>query len=175
MTGRDALKEELQRRGATKAQLNSKLIPWMLEIFSEGREEYIRLYELDREIDDAERKIKRLNADRLEAERELRQLRESAKKERQSLQEFKEELEARIAKFEESLANCESEEGRDAMRTAQLFIDATDVVTKYDNTAYIIGLASILSNGKVGAMETLNKINKRLPSPPKMDDIFWTI
>ena len=95
MTGREALKEELQRRGATKAQLNSKLIPWMLEIFSEGREEYIRLYELDREIDDAERKIKRLNADRLEAERELRQLRESAKKERQSLQEFREELEAR--------------------------------------------------------------------------------
>ena len=46
-----------------------------------------------------------------------------------------------------------------------MFIDSVDVATKYDNTAYIIGLASILSNGSMDAIAELRKINNKLPDP----------
>ena len=64
--------------------------------------------------------------------------------------------------------NCDcdlmdNEEGRDTMRIAQMFVNMVDVDTKYDNTAYIIGLAAILSRGGISAIDELKKINKKLP------------
>ena len=81
------------------------------------------------------------------------------------LQEVREELEASVQKFEEGIRNCETAEARDMMKRVQFFVDAVDVDTKYDNTAYIIGLASILSDGNLDAMTELKKINKKLPEP----------
>ena len=49
------------------------------------------------------------------------------------------------------------------MRIARMFVNMVDVDTKYDNTAYIIGLAAILSRGGINAIGELKKINKKLP------------
>ena len=49
------------------------------------------------------------------------------------------------------------------MRRAQMFVNSVDVETKYDNTAFIVALGAILSDGKIGAIEELRKINPRMP------------
>ena len=69
-----------------------------------------------------------------------------------------------IANFYKALFDCDTEEGKDVMRTAQVFINSVNVKTVYDNTAFIIGLAAILSGGKVGAIEELHKLNTKIPS-----------
>ena len=48
------------------------------------------------------------------------------------------------------------------MRAAQVFVNAVSVDTKYDNTAFIIGLAAILSKNGIGAMDELKKINSKV-------------
>ena len=65
--------------------------------------------------------------------------------------------------FLKAISDCETQEARDALRTAQMFINSVSVDTKYDNTAFIIGLASILSQGKTGAIDELRKINPKIP------------
>ena len=53
-----------------------------------------------------------------------------------------------------------------------MFINSTDVNTKYDNTAYIIGLASILSGDTNSSpIAQLKKINPKLGEVPGDD---WT-
>ena len=73
------------------------------------------------------------------------------------------EWEEYVDKFNKSLEECETAEGRDTLRTAQMFVNTVDIETCYDRTAYIIGLASILSNGRMSAIDELKKINKNLP------------
>ena len=67
-----------------------------------------------------------------------------------------------LMEFNESLKNCETPEARDAMRAAQVFVNAVNVDSKYDNTAFIIGLSAILSKNGVGPLETLKKMNPKL-------------
>jgi hypothetical protein len=70
-----------------------------------------------------------------------------------------------INKFNKSIRECETPEGRDAIRLAQMYIKSVDVDTKskYDNTAYILGLASILSKENINAIGELRKIKNELP------------
>ena len=163
MTGRENLIEELRSRGATKAQLNSKLIPLMLEILSESDGEYLRIYELEQEIASKERNLQALQANIQIAKHKLEDFRKLTQAEIEKLKLARNDFEEDMKTFTQSLAECETAEGRDTIRTAQLYIESVDISTAYDNTAYIIGLASILSNGNVGAMQTLQKINKKLP------------
>ena len=72
------------------------------------------------------------------------------------------ETEEYIKKFLDSIEKCETAEARDTMKTAQMFVNSVDVDTKYDNTAFIIGLASILSNGQINGIDELKKINKNM-------------
>jgi predicted RNase H-like nuclease (RuvC/YqgF family) len=76
---------------------------------------------------------------------------------------------AYIDEFVNALSNCETDEGRDALRRAQMFVNSVDVDTKYDNTAFIIALGAILSGGKIGAIEALHKINHKIPAPDLND------
>lgn len=57
-----------------------------------------------------------------------------------------------IDSFNKSLQECETEEGRDTMRKAQLFVNSVDVNTDQNNTVFINGLACILSDGKCGSL-----------------------
>lgn len=68
-----------------------------------------------------------------------------------------------INSFFKTLSECETPEARDSIKIAQTYINAVSIDTKYDNTAFIIGLASILSQWNTGAIEQLYKINPKIP------------
>lgn len=57
-----------------------------------------------------------------------------------------------IEKFNKSLDECETKEGRDALRLAQVFVNSVNTNTDQNNTAFINGLACILSRGECGSL-----------------------
>lgn len=157
MTSLDCLREELKRRGMINAQIESAVVAVVLDIVANSGDKYTKIR---KEEADTSKRLKELEWQVENAERELRRMRI----EEEELRQRREQFEDYIDKFNKGLNECETAEGRDAMRTAQVYINSVDVDTKYDNTAYIIGLASILSNGKISAIEELQKINKKIPS-----------
>ena len=164
MTGLECLREELLKRGCTKAQADSKVIPIILDIVSNSGDQYLQIYNAENEL----RKTKAETASELRQIRMLRADAESLEAENKKIRcEIAESINDYMRQIEE-LENrirqsSETPEGRDAMRKAQMFVDAVTVETKYDNTAFIIGLASILSDGECGAIDTLSKINPKIP------------
>lgn len=163
MTGLDCLREEMMNRGLTKQQCNSKTVAVVLDILANDGNNYQKTWEceqgyterlshLETELNNIEYIICRKENELFTYQRQI----EKAKENREHCEDY-------IDEFNKSLQECETAEGRDAMRTAQMFVNSVDVNTKYDNTAYIIGLASILSGGKVQAIQELRKINKKLP------------
>lgn len=157
MTSLDCLREELKRRGMTNAQIESTVVAVVLDIVANSGDKYTKIRE---EEHDTSKRLYELKCQVRYAEEKLERMR----KEEEELKQRREQFEDYIDKFNKGLNECETAEGRDAMRTAQVYINLVDVDTKYDNTAYIIGLASILSNGKISAIEELQKINKKIPS-----------
>lgn len=164
MTSLDCLREELKQRGMNKTQIESAVVAVVLDIVANSGNKYTKIYEAE---NDASKKLIELKDRIWHAEVELNTVKhavEVMRKEEEELRRRREHFEDYIDKFNKGLNECETAEGRDAMRTAQVYINSVDVDTKYDNTAYIIGLASILSNGKISAIEELQKINKKIPS-----------
>ena len=157
MTSLDCLREELKRRGMNKTQIESAVVAVVLDIVANSGNKYAEIRKAE---NNASIKLENLENQIRNAERRLRSMRI----EEEELRQRREHFEDYIDKFNKGLNECETAEGRDAMRTAQVYINSVDVDTKYDNTAYIIGLASILSNGKISAIEELQKINKKIPS-----------
>lgn len=155
MTGLDCLRDELAERGLSKTQIESKSVAVVLDIIANTGERYTnlqaeevhatnKLYKLERILEVKERELRELEFRLNELNREMREYKDY------------------INELNKSLLECETQEGRDAMRIAQMFVNSVDVDTKYDNTAYIIGLASILSGGKINAINELKKINKKI-------------
>lgn len=162
MNGLDFVREEMERRGYSKSQIESKTAAVVVDILTEGRANYLemvdnesaetrRLESLHHQIREAERTVSWYNATI-----------ENLKMKYKGVVAQAEEAQKYIADFNLALLECETDEGRDAMRRAQVFINSVNVDTKYDNTAYIIGLAAILSDGKCGAIEELHKINPKI-------------
>lgn len=163
MTGLECLKEEMLKRGCTKGQIDSKLVPIVLDIVAQSGGVYQDIAKLQ---DDYEYQKKRVLAMEREHEKSAaayERERRSMQSELRALQDKKRSDLAYIDEFNRALSDCETPEGRDIMRAAQMFVQTVDVDTKYDNTAYIVGLASILSGGHVGAINELRKINKKIP------------
>ena len=68
---------------------------------------------------------------------------------------------AYIDKFFAALNECETPEGRDALKKAQMFVNSVNIKTVYDNTAYINGLAAILTKGESATVaDGLEKIDE---------------
>ena len=169
-TGVDLLRQELIKRGYTKQQAHSKVVMGVLDVLAnagttyedlEDAEEMLRsvkrqVYQITPELSDLQRKrsmlwdeIQNLNA--TINQRVWAQLSKVVSEQRDYLKEVMRTLE-----------ECETPEGRDTLRKAQMFVNTVDVDTKYDNTAYIIGLSAILSGGKVAPVKQLKKINTKL-------------
>ena len=164
MNGLDCLREEMEKRGCNKAQIESKSVAVVLDIVANSGDKYTKIQEeeanLTRAIAKKEKEIRNLDWRIDNRESRLRELDRKIE-----IKEQKAEYDnTYIEEFYQALNDCETPEGRDAMKRAQTFINSVDVDTKYDNTAYIIGLAAILSEGNIGAIETLKKINKKLPA-----------
>ena len=162
MTGLDCLREEIIKRGGTKQMAESRTAALVLEILSDGKAYATRQYDIERMEDE-------LNCHKSKAQMEAQNqlVKADLKFQRaeailQAAEGKEKDFDERIKYIEEflkALNDCETPEGRDAMRTAQVFVNSVSVDTKYDNTAFIIGLASILSNGKVDGITELKKIN----------------
>ena len=146
MTGLEALKQEMIKRGCTKAQTESKLIAVVLDIVAETGTAYTDLREAEQRVKDIE---KEAAATRLGWERYM----EADRK-------FREDVKEYIEDFKTSLKLCETDKARDALRVAQIFTDTVEIKSPYDNTAYINGLAMLLCGQKIPAPMALRKVEK---------------
>lgn len=156
MTGLDCLYEELEKRGFKIWQAkNSKMLPAVLDILANTGTLYSDLHEARTQLDILKSQCEGLK-NYIHAENVRQALEEKQLRERW------EAAEHYVERFNASLKACETEEGRDAMRAAQVFVNAVSVDTKYDNTAFIIGLAAILSKNGIGAIDELKKINSKV-------------
>ena len=166
MTGLECLRAKLREMGFTKAQAENKTVSAVLEILS-GCNEYRDEDKLLKEIEQLERRASGL-ANRCEAySKRLEVVTGDIEKIKAELKEasdacYKEEKE-HIDAFFKALNEAETPEARDALRTAQMYVNSVTVDTKYDNTAFIIGLAAILAKGVIAPMDELHKINPKIP------------
>ena len=167
MTGLEALQEEMLRRGCTMQQVKSKAVAVVLDILAKtpDKSPFEREWDLKHEQEELERKWVLYRTDKKYWEDESRRINEARSKlmeEQTKLRTKERELVDKIkAEFIAELEKCETSETRDRIRMAKLFQGLVDVDTKYDNTAYIIGLASILS-GSDKPMNELKKMNPKL-------------
>ena len=144
MTKLDYIRMELRKQGVTKAQTESSVLAKTLDIIEKTGSKY---------------------ADIVDDEKELTFRLKELKLEEESFDEHLNMLEERkkyIDDFYEALKQCETQEGRDTMRAAQMFVNTININTEYDNYAFIAGLAAILSKGGTGPLGELKKINKDL-------------
>lgn len=168
MTGLELLKEEMMKRGCTRVQADSKAVLAALEIISESEGKYTDLAKLEKDIEEKEREKKELEKWINDAKQRLNKLEfaEGAIKDQLNriIKDRNKETTNYIDKFFRALEECETPAGRDAIKAAQVYVNSVDVDTKYDNTAFIIGLASVLSRGGIAPVEELHKINPKIPS-----------
>lgn len=147
MTGLEMLKQEMLKRGCTKAQTESKLVAIVLDIVAETGTAYTDLRE-------AEERMKKTN----NAEAALRK-REKALEEAE--EKFRAETGDYVEDFKNLLRDCETAKARDALRVAQMFTDSIDIKTAYDNTAYINGLAMLLCGQEIPKPIALRKAEEQ--------------
>jgi len=174
MTGIECLKEELLRRGCTKQQSESKVIPVVLDIFAETGDFYKTRFEQDRELEDLTKHILWLTAqkqnldsmvDRLQVE--VADLNDKKGTLADHLKQFyleeNEQLVDYINSFNSALKECETAEGRDRMRLAQVFVNSVEIRSKFDSTAFIHWLGAILAGDRSsGPIEGYKKSNPKL-------------
>lgn len=181
------LKERLISLGYNRSQADSKVVYGVLSIVAND-DSYL-------EIDRAISTLRALNKRIADTECNLSALKMQEESLRKRLQSFNGEVEkfdtrilntlkARyevdidyVKKFLSALESCETPEGRDSMRLAQAYINAVEVDTKYDNTAFIVGLSAILANSKWPISE-IKKINKKLPEvnfSEIADEACWSL
>lgn len=161
----DKVKEIIIERGFTKQQAESKVVPIVYDIFYGGnyavtaREKEDTLKKLDNEIDAKYELISSLYDKIEQKDDDLEKAREdyySVFNER-----YKETLDY-MKDVKRELEHCETEEARDRFRLAQMFINSVEIDTKYDNTAFIIGLSSLLSGCQISVVDEMKKINPRV-------------
>lgn len=156
MTGIECLKEELRKLGCNKSQTESKVIPLVLGIVAGEPEKWVDIAEWKKEIEDDKREIEIREARVAQEERTAKALLEKAQAVYKTTQDY-------IDAFYTTIQNGETPEGRDKLRKAQLFVNSVTVDTKYDNTAFIAGLAAVLagedpiSNGPLKKLEQINR------------------
>ena len=161
----EELRERLLQKGHTKQELKSKVLASALDIFNNSNGEVLDFVRLENEKKELEISIKHLKREEKDNEWRIKHQEEELSKicngRQELLSKAQREAKELHQRFLEELKNGETPEGRDTLRKAQLFIDSVEVTTKYDNTAYIAGLAAILSSGKIDALEELKKINPK--------------
>lgn len=130
MTGLEMLKQEMLKRGCTKAQTESKLVAIVLDIVAEAGTAYTDLRE-------AEQRVQEIEDEAAAVRRQWEKYTEADKKFREGVKEYVED-------FKAMLRRCETPEARDALRAAQILTNTVTVKDSRENAAYITGLANIL-------------------------------
>lgn len=162
MNSLECFKEEMRKRGMTNQQIESKAVMVALDILSNSDGELVKAAEYIREMREEAREAenRRSIAVRFLANKEReRDLQYKMIKEQWT------EYDEYIKAFNKSLEECETAEGRDRLRLAQMYTNSVNIETKYDQTAYIIGLASVISGGNIAPIKALKQINNKIPDP----------
>lgn len=163
MTGLECLRAELRKRGFQKGQTESKVVSGVLDILSETGDMYKDQDKLIEERNALLSEISYLKTWKTRFDYEIKIKEEAIESRRKEAREY-------IEAWYKAIEDCETPEGKDIMRTAQMFVNTVTVDSKYDNTAFIIGLAGILSGNKVAPMLELKKINKKLFDSREKED-----
>lgn len=167
ISGLQCLRDELLKKGCTKSQAQSKVVVMTLEILSDSNGKWFDMDKLQRDIESLEKKKSELMSEYVIVEKVVGSW---ERKKEQLINEINNELDKQYKKTVEYLDNffkaiesCETSKGKDALKAAQMYVNSVKIDTKYDNTAFIIGLASILAQGETAAIDELRKINKKIP------------
>lgn len=167
MIGLEVMRAELLKRGYNKAQAESKVVIGVLEIVSENTGLYILEEQILKDIN-ASKSIryslknecteltKKVNVLKTEYEEIMSAIKSEAHKRYFGIKEY-------IDQFLKALEECETKEGKDALKLAQMFVNTVNVDTTYDNYAFIKGLAEILSRGGGCTLDKLNKVTEDVP------------
>lgn len=159
MTGLECLKEELIRRGCNNVQVEAKVIPIILDIVANNNTTvYTDTVEAEKKLSDLRSVLGRLEVRIADAERRAKRAEEDARDKERVLTLQQKDAQKYLEEFEARLMKCETAEQRDALRTAQAFVNNIEILSPQNNTAYIIGLASILTgkNIDVGKLEPVS-------------------
>ena len=153
MTGFEMLKEEMKKRGCSPQQIESKTTRVVLDILAKTGTTFTDAYMVEKEAQEIRDSAR-------EYEKSLNRYKEGLQQREKKFQEQRENLEKYIDAFYEALGKCETEEGRDAMRRAQVFVNTVNIETPQNNTAFIDGLARILSLGETSSLLKFEKVTK---------------
>ena len=162
------LREILKGLGCNGANVLSKAVTLTYGILTKCDKEQLREAErLGDEISSMEYRIKQLKEQRDYA---LEEAKEKNLQETIRLQKKESELNDKAEKIEEEqkklselaerINNAADQETKSKIIMAQWFRDNVDVKTAYDNTAFIVGLASVL--GSPAAIDQIQEINPKL-------------
>lgn len=162
MNGMELLRKELINRGCTASQVNSKVLPIVLDIVSNSNGEYMDAAKMLAEI---RADVYREKSYLQDLKAHTKRLQDTANAECHRIKEQWTECDEYIKAFNKSLEECETAEGRDRLRLAQMYTNSVNIETKYDQTAYIIGLASVISGGNIAPIRALKQINNKIPDP----------
>ena len=148
--GKELLFQELRERGLTEQQIKSKAVAVVLDVIAnDGTERYLNAKEVDDELKEKQEAIvslqNRLKILKWDAEREHKALRCRNENLEKNIKTMRSEFDEYVAEFGKSLEAMETPEQRDRLRTAQIFVNSVEVRTDANNTAYIYGLAILLS------------------------------
>lgn len=162
MNGIDCLKAEMVKRGCTKNQIESKIVPVVLDIIANAEDKTVftdlfdaekRIESLKSEISDLEKELmreqSRLDGINSEIEGKLPIVKTMREKRIDGIISANEEIRKYCDHFKEWVSSCETPEGRDQIKKLQLFVDSVEIKTAYDNTAFIKGVAEILSSNSI--------------------------
>ena len=173
MTGLELLWDELKKRGINYSASRNNAISAVLDIVANADGKYSEMDDilrdlrgLKRQVSELEGEISRLERERLSLYEQVINLRNNKSKIIDSLNEVADakykETKEYIDRFFKALDECESPEKRDAVKAAQTYVNSVTIKTGWDNQAFIIGLASILSADKVNPIGELAKVNKSI-------------
>lgn len=183
MSGYDLLKQELLSKGYTKQQVDASIVKGVLEVLAgesgsvimdikkltKEREELLQQNSvIQNTIEDYSQRIKDYSLRISELKNDMNEIKSEVEQLAQKLYMDQKQY---VDRFFEAIEKCETPEQRDRLKTAQMYVNSVNVDTKYDNTAFIIGLASILSPGGMGAITTLRKLNKEIPEIDFKSDV----
>lgn len=172
MTGKELLFQELRERGLTENQINSKAVAVLLDVIAnDGTDRYLNAKEVDDELKEKKEALvslqNSLKIRKWQNEEVLKSLRRRRDNLEENIKAMMAEFNEYVAEFEKSLEAMETPEQRDRLRTAQIFTNSVKVRTDGNNTAYIHGLALLLSGVelKEGLENGLRSMTKKDMDP----------
>ena len=146
MSGLENLRAKLSELGLNSNSINSKAVEMTVSVLANNDDIDVSLA-FKGLLDEYNEKRNYLNSKLRELEKKeytLISREKTLSNNQKMLEERGFQLQRMVSEFEDCLSECETSEGRDAIRRAAFFITNTKINTCYDNTAYINGLANLL-------------------------------